>query len=221
MQRAVKTFPHLQPFTVTLDKQPDECPQCHRHMIPNEIEGRQVNADHIEIAYQCTNSSCQKVFVADFIRTVSTASISYSLVDVAPKKFRGTKFSAEIDGTSSEFVKIYNQAEAAEASGYDRISGVGYRKCIEFLVKDYLIIAHPEEAEIITKTFLGECITKYVDDPKLKACAQRATWLGNDETHYVRKWESKDVEDLKVLIRLCTNWIESCLLTEKYQKEMK
>ena len=161
------------------------------------------------------------MFVADYIKTISGANISYSLVGVAPKTYQGAKFSAEIANTSSEFVAIYNQAEAAEAAGYDRISGVGYRKSVEFLIKDYLMIAHPEDAGTIATTFLGECITKYVDDPNLKACVQRAAWLGNDETHYVRKWESKDIDDLKVLIRLSANWIESCLLTEKYQKEMK
>ncbi len=41
------------------------------------------------------------------------------------------------------------------------------------------------------------------------------------ETHYIRKWEDKDVDDLKLLIRLTVNWIESHILTAQYTKEMK
>lgn len=48
----------------------------------------------------------------------------------------------------------------------------------------------------------------------------RAVWLGNDETHYVRKWEEKDVNDLKLLVRLTVNWIDNVLLTKKYIADM-
>ena len=77
------------------------------------------------------------------------------------------------------------------------------------------------QAETIKTTSLGQCIKDWVDDPKIKASAKRATWLGNDETHYSRKWEDKDLEDLKVLLKLTTNWIESSLLTKRYEGEMK
>ena len=45
-------------------------------------------------------------------------------------------------------------------------------------------------------------------------------WLGNDETHYVRKWEEKDIRDLKILIRLTESWIQNSILTDKYLREM-
>jgi hypothetical protein len=54
----------------------------------------------------------------------------------------------------------------------------------------------------------------------VKECAKRAAWLGNDETHYTRKWETKDVSDLKLLVKLTVNWIDNVLLTEKYIAEM-
>jgi hypothetical protein len=37
--------------------------------------------------------------------------------------------------------------------------------------------------------------------------ASQAAWLGNDEIHYVRKWEDKDLEDLKKLIQAVIYWI--------------
>lgn len=55
----------------------------------------------------------------------------------------------------------------------------------------------------------------------MKEIAKRAAWLGNDETHYVRKWETKDVKDLKNLIEISIHWIDMELLTEQYQNDMK
>ena len=43
---------------------------------------------------------------------------------------------------------------------------------------------------------LGDCI-KLIDNPKIQALAKASTWLGNDETHYVRKHTDRDIEDLE------------------------
>ena len=50
--------------------------------------------------------------------------------------------------------------------------------------------------------------------------AKGATWLGNDETHYVKKWENKDITDLKNLIDLTLAWIGLELKTEEYTNDM-
>tara|TARA_R110000850_G_scaffold183823_1_gene309402 strand:+ start:158 stop:367 length:210 start_codon:yes stop_codon:yes gene_type:complete len=68
---------------------------------------------------------------------------------------------------------------------------------------------------------LGACINEYVNDANVKVCASRAAWIGNDETHYVRKWGEKDINDLKTLLRLTSAWILNELLTEKYLREME
>jgi hypothetical protein len=43
---------------------------------------------------------------------------------------------------------------------------------------------------------------------------------GNDQTHYLRKWEDKDLDDMLVLIRLTVNWIDSESLSKQYECEM-
>jgi hypothetical protein len=50
--------------------------------------------------------------------------------------------------------------------------------------------------------------------------AKRAVWIGNDETHYIKKWNNKDLTDLKILIDLTLHWIEMESLTETYYVEM-
>ena len=126
----------------------------------------------------------------------------------------------EISDLSPGFEKIYNQSFHAEQIGLDEIAGVGYRKSLEFLIKDYLIIKYPDKKEDIKKTFLGICINNWVEEKKKKKTTKRAAWLGNDHTHYVKKWEDKDLNDLKILIQLTVNWVQSELLTNELDSSM-
>ena len=63
-------------------------------------------------------------------------------------------------------------------------------------------------------------ITEYIDDSNIKNVATRAVWLGNDETHYIRVWEDKDLPFLKKLIDLTIHWIEAKELTKTMIEEM-
>jgi len=69
-------------------------------------------------------------------------------------------------------------------------------------------------------TVIGKCINDHIEHEKIKELAKRAVWLGNDEAHFVRKWENKSIDDLKLLIELVVNWISHVLLTEKLINEM-
>jgi hypothetical protein len=129
-------------------------------------------------------------------------------------------FADAIRDISSTFCDIYGEAHKAEHLGLTQICGVGYRKALEFLIKDYLIKERPDDKAAIESTMLGQCIQRYVTDPKTKQVAERATWLGNDETHYQRRWIDKDLSDLKALISLALYWIEAEQLTAETLKSM-
>ncbi len=95
---------------------------------------------------------------------------------------------------------------------------------MEFLIKDYLLSSIPEEnverRDSIKSKFLGRCIEEDVLNEKIKIVAKRAVWLGNDETHYVRKWTGKDVSHLKQLIELTVHWIESEIELQRLEADM-
>ncbi len=91
---------------------------------------------------------------------------------------------------------------------------------MEFLIKDYLIKDKPEERNNIESSMLGKCIDNHIDNNKIKQVAKRAVLIGNDETHYVRKWDNKDIEDLKKLIELTINWIEMEIQTKELLVDM-
>ena len=118
------------------------------------------------------------------------------------------------------FKEVYRQASAAEAYKLEQVAGVGFRKALEFLVKDFCIQERPSDEDAIKDEFLGRTIANRISDTNIKKCAERAAWLGNDETHYVRKWEEKDIADLKVLIDLTMSWIRNGILTKRYLDEM-
>ena len=146
----------------------------------------------------------------------------WTTLAIEPTVYVNRTFAEEIVRISAQFALIFNQAGAAEAAGLDQLCGSGYRKALEFLVKDYLKTL-PENAhrhQAIESTQLAGCIANFVSDPKLKLTASRATWLGNDETHYVRKWETKDLGDLKKLIDLTVFWVSSEILTRELEASM-
>ncbi len=129
-------------------------------------------------------------------------------------------FSDIINNTSLKFTEIYNQANEAESLNLDELAGMGYRKSIEFLIKDYCILKQPDKEEEIKAKLLGKCIDDHVNNGNNKEIVKRAVWIGNDETHYVRRWETKDINDLKKLIDISIHWIEMEKLSDDYLTEM-
>lgn len=115
---------------------------------------------------------------------------------------------------------VFAEAEEAAQLGLSQVAGPGYRKAFEFLIKDYAISLAPDKADDIRKQFSGAVVTDYISDSRIQEVAKRSLWLGNDETHYLRKWESHDIKDLVALIKLTTNWIEIDHLSKAYIQQM-
>jgi len=170
----------------------------------------------LQAVFQCPRESCKGFLIGYYYQSGD----DFHLSDVIPRKLERHEYDKEIRKLSPNFVEIYNQAFLAEQFQLDQICGPGYRKALEFLIKDYAIFENPSDADNIKKIPLASCIKRYVDDSRIQSTAERAAWLGNDETHYVRKWTDQDVSDLKVLIRLTVNWIENVLLTKQYTSTM-
>lgn len=95
------------------------------------------------------------------------------------------------------------------------VAGMGYRKAIEFLIKDYLLYLCPADKEKIEKMSLSNCISNKLENEKLKVVASRATWIANDFVHYTRKYTDKDIGDIKRFIDACVYWIMTELITDE------
>jgi hypothetical protein len=195
---------------------PNECPNCHRTIHPYYVEYR-TSANHVEVVFQCPSYDCGKLFIGTYY---DNGFENFIFVKTNIGTFKSTEFSPEIKKISPSFVNIYNESSFAEQNELFQICGVSYRKALEFLIKDYLIYKRPDNEERVKEKFLGNCIKDDVTDSNLKTVAERAAWLGNDEAHYVRLWQDKDLEDLKSLIKLAVYWIDGEILTEAYKKSM-
>lgn len=209
---------------VTYTATPDRCPLCHHAVTPRtvgHIYSGQAHGDHLHVAFQCTRTKCQRGFLGVYRKErVAGGGIRYDLIRIWPRSASQADFGSELRELSPDFIAIHSQALEAEAHELDQIFGLGLRKALEFLIKDFAVHRQPDQEANIKSSFLGRVIKNHVDDPHVRKCAERAVWIGNDEAHYVRRWSDKDIEDLKILLRLTVNWVENVLLTEKYVSEM-
>lgn len=75
-------------------------------------------------------------------------------------------------------------------------------------MKDYCCSVDPEHTEDICKEFLGKSLTR-IQETRIQTLAKSAVWLGNDETHYVRKHEDRDITDMKRFIAAMVHFLDS------------
>lgn len=201
---------------------PTSCPSCNVSLDPKFVfcshycsENRSPGC--FAVMYFCT--SCKHFFISEYsFHDFSTG--SNSVIDaffnrsfpltVVPKDF-----SEDIIDLSPSFVDIYNQSYAAEQYGLTEICGMGYRKALEFLVKDFLIQTNPEAEDTIKSLMLGKCIHDYIDNPGIKTLATASAWIGNDETHYVQKNDDYGIEHLKEFITAMISLIQIHISIDK------
>jgi hypothetical protein len=215
-------------LTFNIDNHADTCNHCDHSMMPEFITSNLVGdpdlrGSILEVVYRCTRNSCSKLFISAYRRTCSQGDKmikEFKFQSSMPISASKPDVPNEVISVSPSFHEIYLQAYLAEAYDLSEVAGVGYRKALEFLIKDYCIHNNKEKEENIKALQLAKVIGQYVEDVNIKECAKRAVWLGNDETHYIKKWEDKDISDLKVLIKLTIGWVQNCILTKKYIEDM-
>ncbi len=199
--------------TVTIDT-PSKCPHCGRTMSPLHV-GQSISSEISSISYEgrfsvifrCSFEDCLKYFVIEYINDNFE---SASMVNYTYRPPIKVKLPENIEKVSPVFVEIYSQATVAEAEVLNQIAGFGYRKAAEFLIKDYAISKNKDDEEKIKTIMLGQVIADYLNDfPKIQALAKSIAWIGNDETHYVRKHNDKDIQDLKKFILSVAQFIEA------------
>ena len=211
-----------------LNKLPDHCPNCQKNGQPNFVYAALRDPGSkmpLYAVFRCPVLECRGLYITTYAYRVGSNPWHYDRQGSALARFVEAKtFPPNIEAASPSFCVTYNQAMTAEENQLDQICGPGYRKALEFLVKDYLVssiykddLAKQEE---VKKAFLANAIEKHIDQDRIKQCAKRAAWLGNDEVHYTRKWEDKDIHDLKSLVLMTVNYIDLTIEADRYLKEM-
>lgn len=200
-----------------------ECPACHYAIEPKPL-GAFFNKE-ADLPYEtyrlnllCLCKHCRQIFMSEYIgckRDTNTGRLVFSDPEYSiPSTPRNSVIPEEIKELSPNFAETYMQSEIAESQQLSQICGVGYRKALGYLVKDYLCHKYPDSTDAICVELLGASLRR-IDDPRIKTLAERSTWIGNDETHYVKKHEDLNVNDMKRFIKALLIYIESELAFEE------
>ncbi|MEB6797951.1 hypothetical protein M1251_03730 [Staphylococcus aureus] len=197
---------------------PNHCPWCKSSIRPNLLSQTQIDTSNIEwpVSFILQCPSCHKHFLQIYkVKLSKNRSILELEKDnEKPMPKNSFEYPSEINEISKEFNNIITQSSNAESLGYNHLAGIGYRKAIEFLVKDYLIVLKNEDRDSVSKRPLNQCISS-IDNDRIQKLAKAATWIGNDETHYVRKHIDKDVQDLKSFLHALTSLVSLEIVISK------
>lgn len=113
-----------------------------------------------------------------------------------------------LSAISERFILIYNQALRAEFNGDYELAATGMRSALEILIKDYAIKELDQPKEEVAKKDLFKAISEYLKQPELINTADVIRILGNDYTHYDRKYPQHDFDLLKGYMEIFLKQIE-------------
>lgn len=170
-------------YSIGIEK-PNICPKCKIGIFPSldtysEITYNKFSEQIITVIFLCPN--CQEHFVTNY-KIISdekneyVINIGYSINYAVDKNIPDN-----IKEFSPRFIEIYEQALTAKENGLNELVGIGLRKSIEFLVKDYLINVKSLPKKEIEQMFLQNAIKK-LEDNDITSLAEKITWLGNEIT---------------------------------------
>ncbi|WP_024480232.1 DUF4145 domain-containing protein [Cellulophaga baltica] len=189
---------------------PNICPHCHVANEPRELfKWFDSKENKLISTWLCNFNKCGRIFVISHKEDSSSYIIERALNGL-PKgpiwpepilNLKDGKTLGSEQEEDSKFIKTYLQSLEAESNGHDEIAGMGYRKAIEYLVKDWAIQSNPTEKNKILSLWLSGIIKEFFTGD-LKDILERATWLGNDQTHYNKLFEEYNISHLKELIDL-------------------
>ena len=205
---------------IAIDFLPEACPICNTQIVPTALsayiqENEEYSKQFANVFYGCTK--CAEVFCVTYAITTEFDHNQYSAIPISILPIPQNKMliSEAIIERFPTAIKLFRDAEFADNHGLVDLSGIGYRKALEHLIKDALIELDIAKHEDVVRLTLNDAINKCLDAPKLQKAAHSARILGNDFAHYEQRCENPTVERLKSLIKLTFYWLEAELEHKK------
>ncbi|MBR5529291.1 MAG: DUF4145 domain-containing protein [Oscillospiraceae bacterium] len=194
-------------YSFNLDK-PQMCPHCGIYE-----DGIRKNSALFDVGgerrygfvmYECT--SCKKKYVV--VYHLDLAHKKAEFIGFHPSRI--ANYSNDLlTNVSTRFVDSYNQALRAEIAGDIELAAIGYRKTLEILIKDYAINELNEDREKVVSCNLINAISDYLGEQSLVKTADVVRILGNDYTHYERKYPEHDFALLKTYLDIFIKMVET------------
>lgn len=184
---------------------PKVCPHCGAYIEAHLVNLNKLDIDEMTIYLVILRSNCCN---KHFFVTYRVSNRIGELLTVYPS-FKAEKLPDAIIEISPRFVELYNQAFFAEQNNFFELAGSGYRNSLEVLIKDYAIKELKEPENEVCKKKLFDAIGKYLPSIRLSNSADVVRVLGNDYTHYERKYDEIEFEILKRYLHIFINNIEN------------
>jgi len=182
----------------------DTCKICRKVTSPIKIDDQtnEIDFNHYRLCVIRYCLQCNHYFIDEFDVTreggiYSETSYNLTPLKVKPELPSDIPISDDVELVSPIGKQIYVQALKAEHEQLDHIAGIGYRKALEFFIKDFSILTNQDDKDKIIKMPLKQVIEEYINDEDLKTFALASTYIGNDEGHFYRKNPDKDLTHLK------------------------
>lgn len=153
----------------------DICPICKKPTNPDLVNSSYFplteDETHLVLTFRCLG--CKHFWTEEFIATrhlINSYTERYEIehIKVIPNLPSDIPISDDVEMVSPIGKQIYVQALKAEHEQLDHIAGIGYRKALEFFVKDFSIVTNPDDEGKIIKMSLKQVIEKYIKDEDLK-----------------------------------------------------
>lgn len=183
------------------------CPYCGAYIQPAQSRSVGISYNNgIIILVTFYVTCCNKLFFSTYEKTSSNNALK--LLYTYPL-YQLDKLPKCIHEISPRFVELYKQANYAESMNFFELAGTGYRNALEVLIKDYAIneLNKPKKEVVSKKLF--KAIELYLPNIKLSNSADVVRVLGNDHTHYERRYEDIDFDILKQYLKIFINAIET------------
>jgi len=220
-----------------VDVIPEVCPFCNRavdfsynwiatNSFHHNFDFSNLRQRFVDIIFKCPSLDCCRVTVYSYSETNPVSDeLTFTNYYISKKYFKATVFPDSITKISPKFVEIYNQAIIAESNMLNEIVGLSLRKSFEFLIKDFIISELNGDDSLIDEVKMEKRFDKllnnyFEDDSRIQSLSKRVAWLGNDEAHYLRIRTEHDIKDLKMLIHLVINYIDSDCESKRYISEI-
>lgn len=192
---------------------PTLCPHCgistdavfrDARALPFSSAGGQLH--FVSFAWACT--ACGRHFVSCHVadKDQSTAALVCVYPPAAP-------YAPDplVQDLSPRFVDLYRQAQAAEDLEAWDVAAMGYRAALEVLLKDYAIRALGRDEKAVARSKLADLIVEVFHEQELVNCADVVRLLGNDYTHFQRRYTDVDFVNIRRYLDLLVSSVAARL----------
>lgn len=137
---------------------------------------------------------CKNVFVAEYV--IKNRKVEF-INSFPPLKDKQVVIDKVLFECSPRFASLYQQSSKCYAQGLTDLAAMGFRSALECLIKDFAIKYTNAPENRVAKMSLSDVIIEFLDEKSIVNSADMVRLLGNDYTHFKRKYEEYDVETLK------------------------